>query len=374
MGAKQAREKLARDGILVERMAVADRQSRFPADARAMVYRELGALLAAGFPLIRAFETLINSPEMRRFNMLLAGARDSVREGKPLAAAFRLASEAVTPLELAVIEAGEQSAAVSLMLDRLADFLEEQERLRESALSAMIYPSIVAAVGVFVAALMLAVLAPRAQDMLAGIGAPMPRLTRLALSVGETAAKWGWLCLGVPVAAVLCARRKLRGSADAKLRWDKMLFRMPVLGRGYGILVNLRFARTLAILVQGGVSLIDAVVLAGRATGSAFVAQLAESEAETIRHGSSLSDAIRRIPPLSQSLPGWIQVGEAGGELERLLECAAQRYENHWNRFITRCLSLLEPLLILAVGVFVLLITMAVLLPVLSITRGISGS
>jgi len=133
----------------------------------------------------------------------------------------------------------------------------------------------------------------------------------------------------------------------------------------------LRFSRTLSMLLTGGIPLIDGLILAGRATGSPWLSRIVEREAETVRHGSSLSDAVRRIPRLSQSLPGWISVGEAGGGLERLLANAGERYENNWNRYVSRWLSLLEPVLILVIGGFVLLVTLSVLLPVLSLSRSL---
>jgi type II secretory pathway component PulF len=147
------------------------------------------------------------------------------------------------------------------------------------------------------------------------------------------------------------------------------LFRTPLVQRGYSALVNLRFARTLSLLLGGGVSLVDGVILAGRATGSAWVARLAESGAEALRHGKNLAEAVRAIEPLSASLPGWIQAGEASGKLENLLENAGDRYQQQWDRLISRGLSVLEPLLILAVGLFVLLIALSILLPVMSLNQ-----
>jgi len=154
---------------------------------------------------------------------------------------------------------------------------------------------------------------------------------------------------------------------------DRWLFRLPVLGRGYLLLANLRCARTLAILLRGGVGLVDALPLAGRATGSAWIARLAAEEAEAVRHGSSLADAIRRIPPLAEVLPAWIQAGEASGALDRLLDTAGSAMQHRWDRFVTRTLSWLEPALIFAVGGFVLLVVLSVLLPIISLNRLIGG-
>jgi type II secretory pathway component PulF len=164
---------------------------------------------------------------------------------------------------------------------------------------------------------------------------------------------------------------KQRMATEPALRYrlDQWVFQTPLVGRGYTIAVNLRCARTLSILLQGGVGLVDAMALAGRSTGSAWVAHLMQAEAESIRHGSSLADAMRRIPPLARSLPAWIQAGEASGALERLLDTAGNAYQHQWNRYVSRTLSWLEPVLIISIGIFVLLVTLSVLLPIISLNQ-----
>jgi general secretion pathway protein F len=119
--------------------------------------------------------------------------------------------------------------------------------------------------------------------------------------------------------------------------------------------------------------MVEALALAGRATGSAWVGRLAEEESKAVRHGSSLADAIRRIPPLAAALPAWIQAGEASGSLEKLLETAGTAMQQRWNRFVTRTLSWLEPVLIFSVGAFVLLVVLSVLLPIVSLNKLIGG-
>jgi general secretion pathway protein F len=371
MSVKDAREKLARNGILADRVSVTGRQLRFPSDRRSMVYRELSALLGAGMPLVRALDILIQSPEMGESAVLLAGVRDSVREGASLADAFSRASESVTPFEKAIVEAAEKSATVEPMLERLAVFLEDQSKLRDRIQSALIYPAIILTVGICVAILMLGLLVPRAREILAGSNIPLPALTRYMIAFGAGLLKWGLPVLALLIAAAVAVRRKLRQDLEFRKRWNQHLFGIPVFGKGYTLLVSLRFARTLEIMIHGGVSLIDGLIFAGRATGSPWIASLAETEAESVRHGSSLSDAVRRIPPLAQSLPGWIQIGEASGGLERLLSSAGQRYQDHWDRFIARSLSFMEPILIFLIGAFVLLVTLSVLLPVLSLSQAI---
>ena len=367
---KDAREKLATTGILAERLTATGRQLRLSIATRSVIYRELSALLDAGLPLVDALEILVSSPEVQDARLGLAGIRDRVREGASLAASFSEASSSVTSFETSIIEAAERSATVAEVLARLADFLDEQEELRQSVQSALVYPIIVILVGVCVAILMLGVLIPRTRDLLSSGQGELPLLTTIMMAVGQVVMHWGLPVLILIVIAVYLFRRRLKNNIAMQCRWDKRLFKLPMIGRGYKLLVNERFCRTMAILLDGGVSLIDSLIIAGRATGSVWVNALAVEESEKIRHGDKLSSALERIPPMADFLPGWVRVGEAGGGMARLLSSAAQRYGLQWRRFLKLHLSFLEPLIILLIGGFVLLITLAVLLPILNISKG----
>ncbi len=373
---KDARERLSRGGILAERLVAAGAGmgrsgagAGFGAADRALVYRELSALAEAGVPLVRGLEILMESPEAGVGRGVLADARDRVREGASLAAALEAATRAIRPFELAVIAVGERAGTLSDVLGGLATFLEEQQQVRERVRSALIYPMIVVGFALLVAVVMLGVVIPSMARLLEEAQVALPLITRVMMQAGRIV-MWvvPTLALAAGVAAALVGRR-LRADPAAAARLDRRAFRLPVFGRGYTLLVNLRFARTLSILIRGGVSIVDGLALAGRATGSRWVEQRVEAEAETVRHGSSLADAIRRVGPLSASLPGWIHTGEASGTLDRMLDHAADRSQHQWNRFVARGLSVLEPALILFVGLLVLLVAISILLPVLSLNR-----
>lgn len=378
---KEAREKLMARGVLPQDVSPSEsvagsflssgRGISFKAESRVAFYRELGVLLGAGLPLVPAMEILMESPELGVSPSLLAGVRDRIREGASLAAALSTMAPYIKPYEKAILEVGEKSGNLEAMLERLALFLEEQEHLREKIVSALIYPAIILVFAIVVAVVLLGFVVPAAASVITEQSdkLQLPLLTRFMMMMGRV------LLLGLPVVMLIGlfgrSYLKHRMLTDPALRFriDQWLFQVPLVGRGYTIAANLRCARTLSILLQGGVGLVDALALAGRSTGSVWVAHLMEAEAESIRHGSSLADAIRRIPPLARSLPAWIQAGEASGALERLLDTAGNAYQHQWNRYVSRTLSWLEPILILAIGIFVLLVTLSVLLPIISLNQ-----
>lgn len=374
---KEAREKLMARGISPqdvspsESLLISRRGLSFKAESRVAFYRELGVLLGAGLPLVSAMEILMESPELGVSPSLLAGVRDRIREGASLATALSAMAPHIKPYEKAILEVGEKSGNLEAMLERLALFLEEQEHLREKIVSAMIYPSIILAFAIVVAVVLLGFVVPAAASVISEQSdkLQLPLLTRIMMMMGRV------LLFGLPVILLVglfgrsYLKQRLMTDPALRYRLDQWLFQVPLVGRGYTIAANLRCARTLSILLQGGVGLVDSLALAGRSTGSVWVAHLMEAEAESIRHGSSLADAIRRVPPLARSLPAWIQAGEASGALERLLDTAGNAYQHQWNRYVSRMLSWLEPILILAIGIFVLLVTLSVLLPIISLNH-----
>jgi general secretion pathway protein F len=369
--AKDVKERLAAQGVFVERLSPASSGARFPRELRSTVYHELAALLGAGLTLEKALDILIQSPDMGTIRVLLASVKDRIREGQSLAAALRECSASVSRFEQAILEAAERSALMEGMLRRLADFLDEQERLSKKVQSALFYPAIVMTAGICVSVLMLGFLIPKTQAMMASGGIPLPALTRLMIAAGSLFWKvllvmgglLGWLTWHV-------WRRANRDPVFAAAV-DRWRFRIPVLGRGHHLLVNWRFSRTMAILLEGGVGVVDAFVLAGRATGSRWVAELAAAESERIRHGSSMSEAVRRIAPLSEGLSGWVVIGENSGELSSMLDISSRRSQEQWERYVARSLQVLEPLLMLLIGGFVLAVTLSILLPVISLTQSV---
>lgn len=372
---KEARERLAAQGIMPEKLLPAGtkpgglRRRGFGLGDRALIYRELAALLHAGIPLDQALELLLETPELGRCAEVLAKVRDAVRDGDALAAALSESSRRITLFETALLETGERTGALDAALVRLADFLEEEDSIRERIRTAMIYPAFIILLALVVSVLLLGVMMPNFEKLLGEMQLDLPPITRVMLGLGGFLARFGWVVLAGLGLLAWMAWRGFTGSALWQARWARAQFGLPVWGKVTTALVNLRFSRTLALLLQGGVPLEEGLPLAGRSTGNTWVETGIETEAEKLRQGSSLADAVRRVPALSGALPGWIRAGEASGDLPELLESAARRFQRDWEKRMTRALSLLEPIVILVVGLFVLLVAMAVLQPILSMNE-----
>ena len=366
---KEAREKLASGGILAEKVSVSDRAVRMNTGARAPVYRELAELLSAGLPIDKALDTMMKASESSARGVFLARVRDGVREGGALSAAFASGGNAVSRFEQAMIESAEKSSALELMLSRLADFLEERDQLKGKIQTALIYPVLILTLGVCAAILMLGVLIPKTVDAIGSEAAQLPTLTRFMITFGAVVFRWGWLLAVSVAAAVYYTYKRVRTDEAFANSFDRFMFGVPIFGKGYRILVCQRFAKTMAILLEGGVSVIDAMILSGRATGSKWIAGICAEQAEEVKHGVKLSEAIKRIPFLSESIAEWVAVGEAAGALERMTSKAGERYTRMWESYMGRALGILEPVILIVVGGFVLLVTLSVLLPIMSLSK-----
>lgn len=377
---KEAREKLAGQGIFPEQVTAAAsrltsrtryRRRALDLDTRAHVYRELGALLKAGLPLAQAFEVLLATPELGDRRATLAALRDRLREGASMASALRETCPQASPFERAAIEAGERAGDLAGALERLADFLEEQQRIRDRVQNALVYPVVVLCLVLLVAFLMLGVAVPRLAALLEETRMPLPAVTRVTLQAGKVAgllAPPGILALLLTAAWV---RTRRKSDPIFRATTERWVLRLPGWGRGYGVLLNLRYARTLSLLLRGGVNVIEAMDLAGKATGSALTAQLVRQQLEAVRHGTSLAEALRRVPVLARSLPAWVQAGEISGDLAGLLENAARHFQREWERRVAQSLAVLEPALVVTLGGLVLWLALSILLPVLALNRSL---
>lgn len=375
---KEAREKLSRQGVFAESVRVAGEKTRRPwsrrrepfgLDARAMIYRELGSLVRAGLPLVHSLDLLVRSPELGENQAVLAGIRDRIREGESLASALEASGSRVTPFEKAVVAVGERAGTLDEVLERVASFLEEQQAMRDRIGTALLYPAMVVVLALGIGMAVLGLMVPRVGAILTESGAALPWLTRALLGAGRFFSAILLPLVGVLALGLVLFRRKVARDPQWREWLDRQWFRLPLGRRLYTALVNLRFARTLSLLLEGGVPLVEGMDLAGRATGSPWVSTLLHDEADAVRQGQSLAASLRAVPPLSMALPGWVEAGEASGDLSGMLESAAHRYQLQWDRLVNRFLALLEPALVIVIGVFVLLVALAILMPLLAMNQ-----
>jgi len=376
---KDAREKLLRDGVYADEIQAGSAAGSAPgrsgrksaigtARFRAGFYRALSALLRAGLTMSGALEVLMDEPgaDRRNSSLDIMSMRERIREGSSFSASMMMVCPSLGNFEAAVLESGEKSGRLLEVMIDLADYLDDMERTRELLKTASIYPLSVIVIALLVSAGVLGFMVPRFASALAQMGQELPLITRAVMSLGEWFFPLIMPAVAAAAALIWIAFRRMRRNQAYRIAWEQRLSVMPMIRSGFSLLVTVRFARTCHLLLSGGVSMVDAVSLAGRATGSLWIATAAQEQAESIRHGKSLGLAVGGIPMVNRTLGMWIKAGEAAGDLPAMFLHASTRYRQLWAQFVQRATLFIEPALVVLVAVFVLVIALAIVLPALT--------
>ena len=333
-----------------------------------LLTRQLATLLAAGLTLEQALAALIEEAVDPAVREVLAAVKSEVMAGLSLAGALASQESSFPEFYRALVHGGEESGALPLILQHLADYLDASQALRQKTALALLYPILVSVVAVLIVSGLLLYVVPQVVQVFAQSRQSLPWLTRglMALS-GFLRAAWPYLLLLGMVAAA--ALRAILRRPNWRLRWDEALLRLPGLGTLLRGVDTARFASTLAILVGGGVALLPALASAARALGNSALRGAVQGAATEVREGTGLSRALRAsglFPPLLIHL---IASGEASGKLEEMLNRAAKLETQALERRLAVFLTLLEPLMILVMGAVVLTIVLAILLPIIEINQ-----
>ncbi|MBA2467020.1 MAG: type II secretion system inner membrane protein GspF [Sphingomonas sp.] len=347
------------------------RGRRLSAKQLTLFTRQL-ATISAVSPLEEALRTIVRQSEQEHVRTIVARVADGVVEGRRLADALAREPKSFSPLYRAMVSAGESSGALPELLERLAKLLERQAEMRGKILSALAYPVVLSVVALAVVAALMIAVVPQVVEQFDDVGQQLPLLTRIVIGLsGFLAAYWWAILIGAGLAAA-AAVRALR-EEPVRLRFDQLLLRLPLLGRLIRDLHAARMARTLSTMIESRLPLIEGLRLtAGTLHNRALRAAMA-SMVDSIRGGGSLSGALARagiFPPLLVYLAA---SGESAGQLDSMLARSADYLEREFDNFTATALSMLEPAIIVVMGLVVATIVLAILLPILQLQTLIGG-
>ena len=340
----------------------------FNATALAVWTRQLAGLVGAGLPLERALAALGDEAEDPRQQRLVAVLRSEVNGGASFARSLSDHPDEFSASYCAVIAAGEQSGQLATVLDRLADDLEAREALRNKLIAASLYPAIVTLVAVVIVVFLVAYVVPQVASVFEGSQRALPLLTVVMLAISGFVRSWGWLLLGLLVAGAV-GLQLARRQPELRLRMDRAWLRLPLAGRiarGYNAA---RFAATLAMLAGAGVPILRALQTAAETLHNQALRADALAALVLVREGAPLASALAsqsRFPPL---LVLFARLGEQTGELPAMLQRAADQLGAEVQRRSLNLATLLEPLLIVGMGLIVMLIVLAVLMPIIQLNQ-----
>ncbi|MGR4867796.1 type II secretion system inner membrane protein GspF [Variovorax sp. LARHSF232] len=340
----------------------------FSATGLAVWTRQLAGLMSSGLPLERALTALMEEADSERQRNLVASLRAEVNAGSPFARALSGHSRDFSPIYTAVIGAGEQSGSLDLVLERLADDLEQRQALAQKLMGAALYPAIVTLVAIAIVIFLVSYVVPQVANVFAGTKRALPFLTVMMLGLSDLVRNYGWLMLGALVAAGIAARVALARPAVAE-RFDALWLTLPLVGRlarGYNAA---RFASTLAMLATAGVPILRALQAASETLNNRAMRTDALDALVLVREGAPLASALAQKKRFPGIVSMFARLGEQTGQLPLMLQRAANQLSGEVQRRAMQLATILEPLLIVAMGGVVMMIVLAVLLPIIQLNQ-----
>jgi general secretion pathway protein F len=339
-----------------------------PNDVSVMT-RQLAVLLHAGMPLVEGLGALLNQTSNPRLQKVVYDVRDRVNEGMRLADALRAHGKVFSELYVNMVGAGESSGALEQVLFRLADIMERQVRLARRVRSALAYPVLMGVVGVSVITFLMTVIVPKITDIINRQGQDLPLVTEILIWVSGFVGTWWPALIAGAVLAVVLWRVWVR-RPEGRRKWDKLKLRMPLYGPLYVKLLSGRISRTMGTMLSSGLTMMTALDVVKTVVQNRVIEEAMEDVKAGVRRGRDLSVPLREMnlfPPMMISM---IELGQRSGELDAMLLHVADTYDEEIQTNVDAVVSILEPLMIVIMAVFVGFIVIATLLPIFRMSSG----
>ncbi|MEO6184752.1 MAG: type II secretion system inner membrane protein GspF [Steroidobacteraceae bacterium] len=328
-----------------------------------LLTRQLATLSRAGLPLEEALLAVSQQSEKQRVQRVLLGVRAKVMEGHPLADGLGEFPRVFPEIYRSTVAAGEQAGHLDDVLERLADYTENREVLRQKVLGAMLYPIALTVMCFIIVSILLVYVVPKVVDVFDSYRAQLPLATKVLIAVSEFIRAWGvWMVVGFAALVWLVIQQMKKPAVRS--RFGRLQLGLPIIGRIVRGFNTARFTRTLSILTGSAVPVLDALRIAGEVITNPPMRDAVATATMRVREGAPIGRSLaasRLFPPMTIHL---ISSGESSGQLDTMLERAAQSQERELDGLLTALVSLLGPLLIVGMGVFVIGIVFAMLLPI----------
>jgi general secretion pathway protein F len=341
---------------------------RVKADDVAVTTRQLATLVRAGIPLVDAIGALVDQVEKEELKRVLTMVREKLNEGTSFASALEQHPRVFPPLFVNMVAAGEASGTLEQVLERLADFMEAQAKLRGKVVAALAYPVLLMVFGTIIVALLMVAVVPKVTAIFQSLDRALPWYTRLLILVSDIAAGYWWLVLALLIGGGWWFR-KWKVTPAGRMKWDTLLLATPVLGRILRMLAVSRFATTLSTLLRSGVPLLKAMDIVRNVLGNALLEKVVHEATGSIREGESIADPLKRSGQFPPIVTHMIAVGEKSGQLEQMLESVANSYESQVESQVQALTSMLEPFMIVVMGGAVGFIAFSILMPLIQMNE-----
>lgn len=342
--------------------------SRIPAEEVQVMTRQLSTLLGAGIPLVASLDALIQQAESAALKKVLSYIKESVNEGNSLSSSLARYPNLFSNIYINMVRAGEASGSLDVVLDRLADFGEHQQAMRGRLKAALIYPVFMACIGSLVLFYLITFIVPNITRIFAEMNQVLPLPTIILMAISGFLRSYWWMLALVAFGLGTGVRQFVKQPQGRRI-WDECKLRMPLFGPVNRKMALARFGRTLGSLLQSGVPMLTALQIVRNIVNNVLLATAIDESVVEIREGRSLNASLaksRWFPPMVIQM---IAVGEQSGELEAMLRKTANAYERETEAAIAGMTALIEPVMILLMGLIVLFIVVSTLLPIFEMNQ-----
>lgn len=330
--------------------------------------RQLATLTGAGFPLVTALTTLVSQTKVQGFTKMVARIKDSIVEGNSFASSLTLFPSVFSQIYINMVRAGESSGTLEIVLQRLADIMEKQQELKSRIQTALAYPILMTIIGSLVLFFLMTFVIPNITTIFEDMQQALPAPTRFLIGASDLFKAYWWL-LVVVLAVALMALRAFRKTEQGQAATDRLMLRLPVMGPLLKKIAVARFSRTLASLLENGVTMLPALEIVRNVTGNVVISRLIENASDDVEKGQGLGLSLAADGVFPDLAVQMVQVGEQSGELESMLYKIADVYENEVQASIMSMMAMLEPVMILVMAAVVLFIVLSICLPIFEMNQ-----
>ena len=337
----------------------------------ALFTRQMATMVKAGVPLLQAFDITVDGLDKPSMKSLVLEVRNDVSGGTTLAGALRRHPLFFDELYCSLVEVGEQSGALDTLLDRVAGYKEKTEALKAKIKKAMTYPIAIVIVAFLVTAILLIKVVPQFEDVFAGFGAELPAFTQVVIGLSEFMQQSWYIMLAAIVAGLFGLRKLLQVSPRAREARDRLLLKLPIIGKIIRLSSIARFSRTLSITFSAGVPLVEALDSVAGASGNVVYRQATASIKSGVSGGKQLQTAMRETEVFPSMDVQMVAIGEESGALDEMLDKVASLHEEAVDTMVDSMSSLMEPLIMVVLGTLVGGLIVAMYLPIFSLGAAI---
>ena len=370
---RAARQRLKRDGIFVvdlkDKTKTAAKSKRASTSSKkvnvtdlAMMTRQLATLLKANIPLVEALAAVADQVENSTLKVAISDIKNMVNEGGSLYKGLQKYPRIFTNIYVSMVEAGEMSGTLDVILIRLAEFTEAESELNSKVRSAMVYPAVMFVFTMAMLAVIFIFVIPQMTEVFTGSGMELPWYTQVVIGFSGILVNY-WLLIILGIAGSIALFRNWKNSPTGSDTWDQLLLKIPVVGKLARMIAVSRFTRTLATLLQGGVPMLQAMDIVSNVVGNAVLAKAIIQARDNISEGESIAGPLKRSEQFPPIVIHMINIGEKTGDLENMLTQVAESYDFQVKNAVEGLTSVMEPIMIIVMGGVIGVIVFSIMIP-----------